>query len=142
MSVRYELKIALTQPNAPVDFQTPGSSSHSGGVAITITTSPAKRILLDDDDDDIRRSARSCKGRRYQEFKEAVGRKGRRSHRSGDSRSEIVQYLGVRTEKNTRCGICYSQCDQIGLFISLWVTFQSQWQQLFCPNRPCFRQFL
>ena len=35
-----------------------------------------------------------------------------------------------------------SQCDQIGRFIALWPTFQSQWQQLFCPNCPHFRQFL
>ena len=26
------------------------------------------------------------------------------------------------------------QCDQIWRFISLWATFQSLWQQLFCPN--------
>ena len=26
------------------------------------------------------------------------------------------------------------QCDQIGQFIALWATFQSLWQQLFCPN--------
>ena len=26
------------------------------------------------------------------------------------------------------------QCDQIGQFITLWATFQSPWQQLFCPN--------
>ena len=28
------------------------------------------------------------------------------------------------------------QCDQIGRFIGLWATFQSPWQQLFCPNLP------
>ena len=28
----------------------------------------------------------------------------------------------------------YLQCDQIGRFNALWVTFQSLWQQLFCPN--------
>ena len=31
------------------------------------------------------------------------------------------------------------QCDQIGRFIELWVTFQSMWQQLFCPNCPHFQ---
>ena len=32
--------------------------------------------------------------------------------------------------------LCFAciQCDQIGRFITLWATFQSQWQQLFCPN--------
>ena len=25
-------------------------------------------------------------------------------------------------------------CDQMGRFITLWATFQSMWQQLFCPN--------
>ena len=29
-------------------------------------------------------------------------------------------------------------CDQIGQFVLLWATFQSQWQQLFCPNHPRF----
>ena len=28
----------------------------------------------------------------------------------------------------------YGQCDQIGRYIGLWVTFQSLWQQLACPN--------
>ena len=32
----------------------------------------------------------------------------------------------------------YLQCDQIGQFISLWVTFQSLCQQLFCQNHPHF----
>ena len=32
------------------------------------------------------------------------------------------------------------QSDQIGRFIALWATFQSLWQQLFCPNFPHFRQ--
>ena len=31
-----------------------------------------------------------------------------------------------------------AQCDQIGRFVALWVTFQSLCQQLFCPNRPHF----
>ena len=26
------------------------------------------------------------------------------------------------------------QCDQIGRFMALWATFQSLWQQLFCPH--------
>ena len=30
------------------------------------------------------------------------------------------------------------QCDQIGRFIALWATFQSLWQQLFCPKSPTF----
>ena len=31
------------------------------------------------------------------------------------------------------------ECDQIGRFITLWATFQSLWQQLFCPNRSYFQ---
>ena len=31
------------------------------------------------------------------------------------------------------------QCDQIERFIALWATFQSLWQQLFCPNWPHFQ---
>ena len=27
-----------------------------------------------------------------------------------------------------------NECAQIGRFIALWATFQSRWQQLFCPN--------
>ena len=33
------------------------------------------------------------------------------------------------------------QGDQSGRYIVLWATFQSLWQQLFCPNLPHFRQF-
>ena len=56
-----------------------GGGNGNNSVAVTITTSsPAKRKLLEDDDDDIRRSTRACKGRRYQEFKDAVGKRGRR----------------------------------------------------------------
>ena len=61
-------------------------------IAITITTtSPAKRKLLEDDDDELRRSARACKGRRYQEFKDAVGRRGRRGP-CGKSDGESSQH--------------------------------------------------
>ena len=28
------------------------------------------------------------------------------------------------------------QCDQIGVLIALWATFQSLWNQLFCQNCP------
>ena len=34
--------------------------------------------------------------------------------------------------------VTYKQCDQIKQLIALWATFQSLWQQLFCPN---FRHF-
>ena len=30
--------------------------------------------------------------------------------------------------------VANKQCDQIGRFITLWATFQSPWQQLFCPK--------
>ena len=77
--------LVTTESDLPLNLsktppQTPSSASLSTGIAITITTSsPAKRKLLDDEmDDDLRRSSRACKGRRYQEFKDAVGRRGSR----------------------------------------------------------------
>ena len=36
----------------------------------------------------------------------------------------------------------FFQCDQIGRFMAIWAIFRSLWQQLFCLNRPHFRQFL
>ena len=39
--------------------------------------------------------------------------------------------------KDFCCG-CRLQRDQIGRFIALWASFQSLWQQLFCPNCPHF----
>lgn len=75
------LNLSKTPPQTP-------ASSLSSGIAITITTSsPAKRKLLDDDDDELRRSSRACKGRRYQEFKDAVGRRGRRACGKSDGES-------------------------------------------------------
>ena len=32
------------------------------------------------------------------------------------------------------CALDRAQCDQIERFIGLWATFQSPWQQLFCPK--------
>lgn len=72
----------VTETDVPLNLsktppQTPGGSSTtsatSGSITITTTSSPAKRKLLEDEDDDVRRSSRACKGRRYQEFKDAVG---------------------------------------------------------------------
>ena len=45
----------------------------------------------------------------------------------------------------TFCGIfsgyhCH-QCDQILQFIALWASFQSQWQQLFCPKAHVFGNY-
>ena len=37
-----------------------------------------------------------------------------------------------------KCGL-WLQCDQIGWLIALLPTFQSLWQQLFCPNHPHFK---
>lgn len=80
------LNLSKTPPQTP-------SSSLSTGIAITITTSsPAKRKLLDDEDDDLRRSSRACKGRRYQEFKDAVGRRGRGKAYMGKSDGESSQH--------------------------------------------------
>ena len=46
--------------------------------------------------------------------------------------SSVFIQSGNRTSK------CYVlnpiQCGQIGRFSTLWATFQSRWQQLFCPN--------
>lgn len=82
------LNLSTTPPQTPAAART--AADHMA--AVTITTSPAKRKLLDDDDDDIRRSSRACKGRRYQEFKDAVGRKGRKAGgRSDDQHSEEEQ---------------------------------------------------
>ena len=44
-------------------------------------------------------------------------------------------YLSPATKMFPRF-VTQSQCDQIGLFIGLCVTFQSHWQQLICPNLP------
>ena len=42
-------------------------------------------------------------------------------------------------ENQTSVSICHpDQRDQIGQIIGLWATFQSLWQQLFCPNLPIF----
>lgn len=68
------LNLSKTPPQTPGSTATTASSTlTSGSITITTTSSPAKRKLLDDDDDDVRRSSRACKGRRYQEFKDAVG---------------------------------------------------------------------
>lgn len=73
------LNLSKTPPQTP-------ASGLSAGIAITITTtSPAKRKLLEDDDDI--RPSRACKGRRYQEFKDAVGRRGRRPCGKSDGES-------------------------------------------------------
>ena len=81
------LNLSKTPPATP-------SSSLSTGIAITITTSsPAKRKLLDEDDDDLRRSSRACKGRRYQEFKDAVGHR-RSAGGGGRAASGAKVYMG------------------------------------------------
>ena len=75
------LDFSTTPPQTPAGamIRNGGNGNGNNSVAVTITTSsPAKRKLLEDDDDDIRRSTRACKGRRYQEFKDAVGKRGRR----------------------------------------------------------------
>ena len=64
----------------------------AGSVTIQEITTGNKRPHAEDDEDK-RRSTRTCKGRRYQEFIEdgrisVGGRKGRRSHRSGEEGSE------------------------------------------------------
>ena len=48
---------------------------------------------------------------------------------------------GIREKLKRRKGVSsmgQQQGDQIGQFIVLWATFQSLWQQLFCPNCPHF----
>jgi len=92
------LNLSKTPPQTP-------ASGLSAGIAITITTtSPAKRKLLEDDDDI--RPSRACKGRRYQEFKDAVGRRGRRpcgksdgesSQHSEDEHTATVSASSIKT---------------------------------------------
>ena len=48
---------------------------------------------------------------------------------------ETMTLLGQRLW-GTVGSVRQHQCDQIEQFIALWATFQSRWQQLFCPNRP------
>ena len=84
------LNLSTTPPQTPAGASATVRNGNGGNVAVTITTaSPAKRKLLEDDEDDIRRSTRACKGRRYQEFKDAVGKRGRRA---GKSDSELSQH--------------------------------------------------
>ncbi len=91
------LNLSKTPPQTPAAV---APALGSGQAVITITTSsPAKRKLLEEDDDDVRRSSRACKGRRYQEFKDAVGRRssgrasggGRKSDGEGSQHSEDEQ---------------------------------------------------
>lgn len=80
------LNLSTTPP------QTPAGPTMRNGVAVTITTSsPAKRKLLEEDEDDIRRSSRACKGRRYKEFKDSIGKRGR-GRAAGKSDSELSQH--------------------------------------------------
>merc|ERR1719319_1356031 len=69
--------------------------SHASGYtqptteSVDATGSAFKRTHPDEDDEDIRRSGRACKGKLYRGFIvdgriSVGGRKGRRSHRSGD----------------------------------------------------------
>ena len=89
------LNLSTTPPQTPASSSSIVRSTNGSGVAVTITTSsPAKRKLLEDDDDDIRRSSRACKGRRYQEFKDTIGKRGRRGA-TGKSDSELSQHSEV-----------------------------------------------
>ena len=45
----------------------------------------------------------------------------------------IWSHCSLKTKQEPGSGAA-NQGDQIGRFITLWATFQSQWQQLFCPN--------
>ena len=47
---------------------------------------------------------------------------------------QLLPILNIGLLVSASVLIC--QCDQIGRFIALWATFQSLWQQLFCPNNP------
>merc|ERR1711935_985049 len=107
------LNLSKTPPQTP-------ASGLSTGIAITITTtSPAKRKLLEDDDDEVRRSARACKGRRYQEFKDSVGRRGRRP--CGKSDGESSQHsedehtvVATNSVKNTTAAMSFSMVTPSG----------------------------
>ena len=47
-----------------------------------------------------------------------------------------MSYIKIRFVFIRIISKCNVQCHQIGRFIILWATFQSPWQQLFCPNWP------
>ena len=98
------LNLSTTPPQTPAGamIRNGGNGNGNNSVAVTITTSsPAKRKLLEDDDDDIRRSTRACKGRRYQEFKDAVGKRGRRGATGKCKRTRVVSnYSSLAFFKN------------------------------------------
>ena len=100
-SVTKPLNLSTSPPQTPSVSLTPIKdtrvvSSSVASVTITATTvSPNNKRKLDEDEEEIRRSARRCKGKRYQEFKDE-GRFGmnkkvsnvrgsRSNHRTGDS---------------------------------------------------------
>ena len=64
----------------------------------------------------------------------------RLSGRDSNPCSRSCQGTDFRTRdtKTAKPFLGGKQCDQIGQFIALWATFQSQWQQYFFPNCPHF----
>ena len=71
-------------------LQTLSAGQSSVTSTATSVTKRAINVGNDENDADAKKRWRSCKDRRYQEFKDAVGRKGRKSQRSGDSRHVVV----------------------------------------------------
>ena len=51
-----------------------------------------------------------------------------RSTKSDDKDMELL------SRRRWTSRLAQKKCDQNGRFITLWVTFQSLWQQLFCPK--------
>ena len=54
-----------------------------------------------------------------------------------------VPYTTLQLHHHIGSMICsVTRCNKSPRLIALWATFQSLWQQLFCPNFPHFREFL
>ena len=96
------VNLSTTPPSQLSPSKSEAKTQMSGGVTITATL--AKEGAGDteeEEEDEVRRSARSCKGRRYQEFKDE-GRLGR--SRSGGSSSSTERPSNTRTRSHHKSG--------------------------------------
>ena len=93
-------------------------------------------------------TTRTTRSRRKNLFRGTKERGTTSNHSSSSLQTLIFAYrLAQKIKINylpnfKMAGMHNEQCDQIGRFIAFWATFPSLWQQLFCPNRPHFRQVL
>lgn len=92
------LNLSTTPPQTPSVSVTP-MSVEVNNYAQQDKTSNVKALKRahEDDEEDRRRSSRSCKGKRYQELRDEghLGRKGRKTHRSGDDHSSHADEGGI-----------------------------------------------